>query len=157
MKTTTAFIFLATFVAITRCLHAEDAAEDAKTEKHVNAGTHPYLFFIEQNGENTLFVYEQWVQKKSGDPSVLTVIRTVDGKTDAINFTVKVEALKEGLCRFRILGHKDGDPTLTKAKELLGIKSNFFEIRFRENPGQMHKSLLSVKDSNTNEQDDAKK
>lgn len=136
---------------------AEDATDDAKTEKHLNAGTHPYLFFIEQNGDDLLIVYEQWAQKNPEDPSVLTVSRKVGEKSDIINFTVKVEALKEGLCSFRILEHKNGDPTVTKAKELLGINSNYFEIRFRDNPGQMPRTLLSVKDSDTSEQGDVDK
>ena len=131
---------------------AEDATEDTKTGKPVNSGTHPYLFFLEQNGEDLFIVYEQWAQKNPEDPSVLTVYRILDGKSDILTFRVKVEALKEGLCSFRIPDNKIDDPTVTKAKELLGIKSNFFEIRFRENPGQMPKILLSVKDSDTSEQ-----
>jgi hypothetical protein len=143
--------------ATTLFAFAEDATENTKTEKPVNAGTHPYLFFLEQNGEDSLIVYEQWAQKNPGDPSVLTVYRILDGKSDILTFRVKVEALKEGLCSFRIPENKIDDPTVTKAKELLGIKSDFFEIRFRETPGQMSKILLSVKDSDPSERVDADK
>ncbi len=147
MKTTTAFIFIATFFAITTCVRAEDA----NTEKSANSGTHPYLFFLEENGDG-LIVYEQWVQKKPGDPSVLTVMRTAGKNVGVVNVSVKVEALKKGWCSFRILEHKNDDPSVTKAKELLGIKSNFFEVHFRENPAQMPRVLLSVKDSHDSEE-----
>lgn len=151
MKKIIVFIFIATFAAITTWVHAEDATGDANTVKRVNPGTHPYLFFLEQNDWNGLIVYEQWAQKNPEDPSILTVMRTAGGKADIVNFSVKVEALKEGWCSFRILKHKDDDPTIAKAKELLGIKSDVFVIRFRDNPGQMSRTLLSVKDSHCSE------
>ncbi len=147
-----AILFIAIFGATSTSVYAEKQEEVPNQEKPVNSSAQPYLFFLEQNSGDLFIVYEQWPRKKADDSSMLTVMRTVGGKADQATFTAKVEALKDGVCSFRIL---DGFPTVAKAKELLGIKTNFFDIRFCDDPGKMPRILLTVKDSQTSEQDGA--
>jgi hypothetical protein len=145
----TAILFIAIFGATSISVYAQKVEEVPNQEKPVNSSTQPYLFFLDQNGGDLFIVYEQWPRKKVDDSSMLTVRRKVGGKDDQATFTAKVEALNDGVCSFRIL---DGFPTVAKAWELLGIKTNFFDIRFRDDPGKMPKILLSVKDSQISEQ-----
>lgn len=147
MKMTRAVLFLATFVAITTCVCADDAPANTNAEKPANSDLQPYLMFIQQNGDDSLMIYEQWRRKSPDQPCMLTVLRKTGGKPDIMNFGAKLEEFKDGVCRFRILGN---EPiyleVVTKAKELLGIKSDVFEIHFRDDPGQTSRTLLSVKD-----------
>jgi len=141
MKAAIAILFITIFAASSIFVNTANA------EKRVNPDIQPYLFFLERNSGDGLIIYEQWTRKSPDEPSMLTVMRSVGGKAEVINFKANLEDLKEDWCRFRILDHKNNDPTVTKAKELLGIKSNFFVIRFRLIPGQIPRLLLSVKDS----------
>ena len=145
----TAFLCIAILVATSTCVYAEKAEEVPNQEQPVNTSKQPYLFFFQQNGEDLFIVYEQWPRKKADDTSMLTVMRIVGGKSDQATFTAKVEALKDGVCSFRILAN--GFPSVAKAKELLGIKTHFFDVRFRNDPDQKTLILLSVKDSQTSE------
>lgn len=127
------------------------ADEQKPNDVGVNSGAPPYLFFLEKNIGDGLIVYEQLARKSPEELSIFSVMRTTGGKTDAVYFTAKVEELKEGSCSIRILKDGNDAPTVARAKELLGITSNLFEIHFRVVQGQMPKMLLSVKDSNTSE------